>query len=283
LNYQCLGAYQNQNGFENSLLNISVPLLNGKLSLSGSSGIQNDLTDTVASQKAARFITTVNATYNPNEKLSLTGNYSNNRSVTNFRNLDNISNINNVVPYFLDSLRLVQLNLNAGLNVTYQLKASKTQKQSLAASYSLQKGSQKAGDYFVDEEGNSFHNATLGITTNYPKSTIQWSVNLLYSLNTQGLESKTMAFGPSVTFSKKIFKKKMNVAFASSYNSTYTNVTMYRVNVANFKLNLGYNIKQRHDFKLSGTYQTKTSANGLKLTNTYNSTGLITLNYTYTF
>jgi len=283
LGYQCLGAFYNQNGFENTMMRLSLPLLKGKLTLAPTFGIQNDLTDSVSSQKGNRFVTTINANYNPTSKLSFNGSFSNNKSVTNFRNLDNISSGNNLIPYYLDSVRLVLLNLNFSINANYTLKSTKDIRQSISASYSLQKGTKKQGEFFIDEEANQFHNGNVTFTTNYPKTTFQWNVSFNYNLSTQGLDSKTTAYGPGFIIGKKFMKKKFITQFGSSYNTTYTNTTALRINVLNLKANLGYNLKGRHDFKFSGVFQTKTSENGLTNISKNTTNGILTLTYNYNF
>ncbi|MFC4233245.1 hypothetical protein ACFOW1_15190 [Parasediminibacterium paludis] len=283
LGYQCLGAFYNQNGFENTLMRFSFPLFHNKLFLSPSFGIQNDLSDSVSSQTGSRFITSINATYNPTNKLSINGTFNNNKSITNFRNLDNIATSNNLIPYYLDSIRLVLLNLNLSVNANYILKATKEIRQSISASYSLQKGTKKAGDFFIDEEANQFHNGNITMTTLYPKTTFQWNMNFNYNLATQGSTTKTTAYGPGFTIGKKFLNKKLLTQIGSSYNTTYTNTTALRVNVVNLKANVGYNIKNRHDFKFSGIFQTKASNNGLTNTASNTTNGIITLTYNYNF
>jgi len=283
LGYQCLGAFYNQNGFENTLMRFSLPLFNNKLFLAPSFGIQNDLSDSVSSQKGGRFLTTVNANYNPSNKLSFNGTYSNNVSITNFRNLDNIANSNNLIPFYLDSIRLVLLNMNLSLDANYILKSNKDIKQTISASYSLQKGTKKGGDFFIDEEANNFHNGNITMASLFPKTTFQYSLGLNYTLNTQGLTSKTTAYGTSFTIGKKLMKKKLLTQFGSSYNTTYANETALRINVMNLRANLAYNLKERHDFKFSGIFQMRSSHDGFKNINNNTTTGLITLTYNYNF
>ena len=283
LNYRCLGSYYNQNGFENILFRFTVPLFNNKLILSPTIGSQKDLVDTVFSEKSTRLITTINATYTPTSKLSLNGSYSNNSAVTNFRNLDNISTSNNLVPYYLDSLKLVLINLNASLNANYQLKSTQDIRQTLSASYSLQKATKKEGDYFINEEDNKFHNANIQFSTNYPKTKVQWSLGYNYNLSVQGLSNKTSANGVNFSFGKKIFNNKVTSVFGSSYNSTYNNVSLARVNITNLRLNLSYLYKKKHDFKLIGIIQFKNIDNPLKGINSTATNTIFSLNYNYSF
>lgn len=281
--YQCLGSYYNQNGFENTLLRLNFPLLKGKINLSPTLGLQNDLTDSVFSQKGSRLITSLNATYNPTSKLSFSGNFNNNKSVTNYRNLDNIANSNNLIPFYLDSIKLVMLNLTAGINANYQIKATKDVRQTISGGYSLQKGTKKQGDLFVDEEGSQFHNANLTLSTVYPKTTVQWNFTLNYNLSMQGTNSKTKAFGNAASFGKKFMNKKLTTLFGMAFNTTYTDLTRVRVNVFNLRANIGYNYKQRHDFKFSSTFQIKSTSNALKSLNSSSTTGIILLTYNYNF
>jgi hypothetical protein len=283
LNYRCLGSYYNQNGFENLLLKLSLPLFNNKLFLSPSFGKQTDLVDTVFSQKSSRFITSVNATYTPAPKWAIAGSFSNNSAVTNFRNLDNIATSNNIVPFYLDSLKLVLLNMNANVNVNYQLKSTKDIRQTISASYSLQKSTKKEGDYFVNEEDNKFHNANILLSSNYPQTKVQWTIGYNYNLSTIGFSNKSTANGVNFSFGKKIFKNKVNSVFSSSYNSTYNTATLMRINITNLRFNLSYLYKKKHDFKFIGIIQFKTTDDPLKGINTSSNNTIFSLNYNYSF
>ncbi|MBS4044646.1 MAG: hypothetical protein KGZ59_12645 [Chitinophagaceae bacterium] len=283
LNYRCLGAYYNQNGFENILLKLSLPLFNNKLFLAPSFGKQNDLVDTVFSQKSSRFITSINATYTPAPKWSIAGAFSNNSAVTNYRNLDNIANSNNIVPYYLDSLQLILLNLNANLNVNYQLKSTSDIQQTISASYSLQKSTKKEGDYFINEEDNIFHNSNIMLSTNYPQSKVQWTIGYNYNLNTIGLTNKTTANGVNFSFGKKLFKNKVNSVLSSSYNSTFNTSTLMRINITNLRFNISYLYKKKHDFKLIGIIQFRATDDPIKQLNQSVTNTIFSLNYNYSF
>ena len=282
-NYQSLGAYYNQNGFENMLARYSTSLFKNKLFISPAIGLQKDLSDSTASQQARRLLTSFNATYSPFEKLTMTGSFSNTNSVTNYRNLDNIATGNNLVPYYLDSLKLVQLNMNASFDATYLVNATKDKTQSLTGSYSLQRGTKKQGDYFVDEEANNYHNGSVIFSTNYPKTTVIWMAGINYTLATLGTETRTTAYGPNFSFGKKFMKKKLGTMLGASYNTTKTNTTRTYASVMNTRANLSYTYKERNEFKFSGIWQLKNSGSHITGISKHGSELLFSLNYNYNF
>jgi hypothetical protein len=283
LGYQSLGAYFNQNGFENTSLRLNFSLFNGKINIAPTVGIQNDLTDSISSQNGFRIITSLNTSYNPTSKFSIVGNYSNNKSVTNFRNLDNITLSNNLTPYYLDSLKLVMLNMNANLNFNYQLNAKSDIRQTLSGSYSIQNGSKKEGVYFVNAEASQFHNSNAVFSTTYPKTTFQYNVGINYNLSIQGPNSRTTAYGPFISFGRKFLNKKLTTLFGTSYNSTFVNNTKSRFNVGNLNCNIGYAYKEKHLFKFVGVFQTKATYNSLNGFGKNSTTGLLSVNYNYNF
>lgn len=283
LGYQSLGAYFNQNGFENTLIRLNIPMFNGKVTIAPTIGLQNDLTDSITSQNGYRVITSVVGSYNPTSKISIVSNYSNNKSVTNYRNLDNITLSNNITPYYLDTLKLVMLNMNANLNFNYQISAKSDLRQTLNGSYSIQNGTKKEGLYFVNADASQFHNANINFSTNYPKTTFQYNFGINYNLSLQGTDSKTTAYGPFISLGRKFLNKKLSTLFGTSYNSTYVSNTKSRFNVGNLNCNLTYTYKEKHLFKFIGVLQTKAVYNSLNGFGKNSTTGLLSLNYNYNF
>lgn len=281
--YQTLGAYYSQNAFENTQVRYSTSLFNNKLFIAPALGIQNDLSDSVSSQQSKRLLTSMAVTYNPFDKLTVRGTYSNTNAITNYRNLDNIASGNNIVPYYLDSLKLVQLNRNAGVDATYLLHAGKDKTQSVTASYTLQHSTKKQGDYFVDEEGSNYHNAAMVVATSYPQTTVQWSAGVNYTLATLGRETRTTAYGPNFSFGKRFMKKQLGTVLGVSYSTNKTNTTQSYASVMNTRCNLSYLYKVRNEFRFSGIWQLKNSGNHITSAEKHASELLFTLNYNYNF
>lgn len=283
-NYQTLGSLYVTNGFENTGFNIGLPMFQGKINLNSQIGIQNDLVDdTTFSQKSGRLLTSFNLSYTPSQKLSFNGSFSNNKNITNFKNLNSITTQNNLVPFYLDSLRLVQLNTNANLNMNYQILATPEENRAVNASYSYQKGDQRQGEYFLDEQGSMFHNASINLFTVYPKKEVKWSISLLYTSVIQGNpDNNTKGYGVSFNFGKKFFNKTLGVNIGSGYNSTLTAASNLRVNVANFKTTASYVYLKKHVFNLNGLYQSQ-ARSGIALPAVTNNTAALSLTYNYNF
>lgn len=285
-NYETLGSLYVTNGFENTSFSFRVPFFKGKVNINAQLGIQNMLTekeDTATSQQTSTNLINVNLTYAPSSKLSFNGSYANNKGVTDFRNLNNIANQNNLVPYYLDSLRLVQLNTNMSLNANYQILSTPVENRALSASYSYQKGDQQQGGFFLDLQGSEFQNAIVSLFTVYPKTGVKWNVNLNYSAVKQGPDSNnTKAIGFNFSFGKKIFKKRVTLLVGSGYNSTKTVADAMRVNVINFRTTASYTLKKKHVFNLNAVVQNN-ARQGISTPIRTISTGMLLLNYNYSF
>ena len=281
--YLSLGSLYTTNGFENSSATINFSLFKNKLHFNIKEGLQNDLVDTVFSQKSGRLLNNVSITYKPIRKLSFTGNYSNTKSVTNFRNVDNLANANNLIPYYLDSLRLIQLNLNSSIDANYQIKSSRTENKTLTANFSYQKGDQKQGNYFVNAQGTLFENGTLNYIVAYPKKDVKWNISLLYTSVIQGADTNTTrGYGVNFNFSKKYFKKRLNLTIGSGFNASSKIGSLETNDVVNFKTNISYLYLKKHSFNVNAVFQTKSTTS---INNPYmlNSTIAISLKYNYKF
>lgn len=283
-NYQTMGSLYTTNGFENTGITLGFPMFNGKLNLNSQIGLQNDLVDdTTFSQKSGRLSTSFNVSYTPTQKLSFSGSYNNNKNITNFKNLNNIATQNNLVPFYLDSLRLVQLNTNANFNANYQLLATPEENRTINASYSYQKGDQKQGDYFVDEQGSKFQNASVNLFTVYPKKEVKWNISLNYTSVIQGNpDNNSNAYGVSFNFGKKFFNKTVGVTMGSGYNSTSTVANNLRVNVTNFKTTVSYIYAKKHVFNLNGLFQSQAKSS-LAAPTASNTTAALSLTYNFNF
>ncbi len=283
-NYQTLGSLYVTNGFENTGITLGFPMFNGKLNVNSQVGLQNDLVDdTTFSQKSGRLSTSFTVSYTPTQKLSFSGSYNNNKNITNFKNLNNIATQNNLVPFYLDSLRLVQLNTNANFTANYQLLATPDENRSINASYSYQKGDQKQGDYFVDEQGSKFQNASINFFTVYPKTEVKWNISLNYTSVIQGTpDNNSVAYGVNFNFGKKFFNKTVAVTMGSGYNSTSTVGNNLRVNVTNFKTTVSYIYAKKHVFNLNGLFQNQAKSSLLAPASS-NTTASVSLTYNFNF
>ena len=283
-NYQTLGSLYTTNGFENTGITMGFPMFNGKLNINSQIGLQNDLVDdTTFSQKSGRLSTSFNVSFTPTQKLSFSGSFNNNKNITNFKNLNNIATQNNLVPFYLDSLRLVQLNTNANFSANYQLRATPEENRTVNASYSYQKGDQKQGDYFVDEQGSKFQNASVNFFTVYPKREVKWNVSLNYTSVIQGNpDNNSTAYGVSFNFGKKFFNKTVGVTLGSGYNSTSTVANNLRVNVMNFKTTVSYIYAKKHVFNLNGIFQNQAKSSFVAPTAS-NTTAALSLTYNFNF
>ncbi|MDG3584228.1 hypothetical protein OSR52_17755, partial [Galbibacter sp. CMA-7] len=118
--YETLGSYYFNNDFENITLNGATALLDNLLNLTFNVGYQRDDLNNKKDNATSRMVGSVNATANVNERLSITGSYSNFRTFTNVKvnQFDNI-NDDSLLDNNLDTLDYKQLSQTAMLGINY--------------------------------------------------------------------------------------------------------------------------------------------------------------------
>lgn len=275
--YQTFGGYYFNNDLENITLNGAVNLVDGKVSLGGNVGKQRDNLDDKKLSEMKRWVSAVNLSYTPGEKLTYNLSYSNFQSFTNIRS--QFETINQLTPYDnLDTLNFTQLSENASFNVNYAIQSNDKQRQNANLNFNYQKADEKQGGKFVGE-GSQFFN----INTSYSFAYVPFNVTVTTALNTNinqagDMDSKTI--GPTLSINKMLFDKKLRTTLTNSLNKSFTN-SIFTTRIWNTRLINSWRLKKKHNFNLSLVYMNRLSKQDKKDKKQNEFTG--TLGYSYNF
>lgn len=243
--YRTLGAYYFNNDLENITLNVSASLIDGKVNLSTSAGLQHDNLDGSKISAMHRSVGSVNLNVTPTERLNLVASYSNFQTFTNIR--PQFQEINELTPYDnLDTLNFTQLSQNATLSTIYQLQSNENSHQQLMVNLMVQDAADNQGDV-PQNSGMRFYTANAGYTLQ--NSARHYAVSILFNTSINSSASTdSRIIGPTASVTRSI-GDKVRTTFSTSYNNTYSDGI--RVNsILNVRLNSSLTL-HHHNFTLS--------------------------------
>ncbi|WP_461091544.1 hypothetical protein [Spirosoma gilvum] len=243
-NFQTMGAYYFQSDIESYAIAPSLSLLEGKLRLSGSYGVQYD---NLASNKAARTgrsIGSLIVSYNPATAFGVDVQLSN----------YGISQQAGLRPV-IDTLRLAQNNLSATVNTRYTL-----QTEDVAQVFTLTTTYQKLSDLNANTANQTENNnINLNLGYFYQQTTTGWGFNgMLSYTQTQlpiavGDTNRTVRFfGPTLGATQSFLEKKLTTSFNASYLVNQQSGITGKVLTAS--LNGSYQIAKRQSVSISLNY-----------------------------
>lgn len=273
--YATLGAYFFNNDFENITLNSTTKLFNDKLNLSFNIGYQKDDLKNQKDQATHRTVGAVNATLNATKNIVLTGSYSNFSSYTNSKiNQFDIINNTNITGNITDQLDFKQISQNANLNLNYLISKNKDVQNNININYSLTDVANAQGGIVRIGDASTFHNMNTSYTLGLPKKNTNITLALNGTINTIGREDAT-TWGPTLNLNKKLFDKKLNTGFSTSYNKSLNKSGT--TTVTNFRVNAAYTYNKKHNFNLNAIqlFQSSPTSNNQSLT--------LTFGYNYSF
>lgn len=243
--YRTLGAYYFNNDLENITLNASASLIEGKINLTTSAGLQHDNLDGSKISAMHRTVGSVNLNATPTERLNLVASYSNFQTYTNIR--PQFQEINELTPYDnLDTLNFTQLSQNATLSTIYQLQSDENSHQQLMLNLVVQDAADTQGDV-PQNSGMRFYTANAGYTMQSQARHYSLSILFNTSINSSASMSSRI-FGPTASLTRN-FGDKFRTTFSTSYNNTYSDGI--RVNaILNVRLNSSLTL-HHHNFTLS--------------------------------
>ncbi|MAU15757.1 MAG: hypothetical protein CMH46_09490 [Muricauda sp.] len=247
--YETLGAYFFNNDFENITLNTSTALFDNKLNLAFNIGYQRDNLKNQKERSMNRTVGFLNATYNASELLTISGSYSNFTTFTNSKvNQFDVINDDNLLDDAYDVLDYKQLSQNANVNVNYILSKKENLQQNLNVNYALADVSSAEDGVVRIGNASTFHNGNVSYTLGFPDKKMNITTALNGTLNTLGTENSS-TWGPTLNINNNFFENTLNTNFGASYNTS--NPNMVATNVTNFRANLSYIFKEKHNFHLS--------------------------------
>ncbi|WP_369049349.1 hypothetical protein [Tenacibaculum sp. UWU-22] len=275
-NYQTLGAYYFNNDFENITLNMTRSLFKNKLNLSFNIGYQRDNLNNQKAQSTGRNVGSINATYQMNDAVTLSGSYSNFTTFTNksLNQFDDI-NDNDLTDEEQEALDFKQLSQNANVNLSWMLVKKKYNTQNINLSYALFSSANKENGIIRIGQANNFHNANAVYTLGFPERALSISPSLNYNYSDIGRDD-SQAWGASLNISKLFFKNKFNTTLGSSYNmSENKNINSA---VLNIRASASTTIAKKHNFNLNAVQLFRATTNQKKLEEL-----TVTFGYSYAF
>ena len=250
--YATLGAYYFNNDYENLTLNYSRSFFDSKLSLALSGGLQRDDLMGQKQEHNKRFVGSVQVGFTPSEALSASVSLS---SFQSYRNLkSSFDYINARTPYDnLDTLQFTQLSHSLDADISWRLKQSEAQTQTLSATLSYQEAADRQGRYIQPGQLTRFMN--LGTSYSLDLSALDLTLTGGFNVSNNYADRKAMlTLGPSLSLAKRFLKKQLSTGLSLSYNET-REAGHRLAQVYNLRATAGYRFWGKHGLNASVAYQ----------------------------
>ncbi|MEM6318196.1 MAG: hypothetical protein AAF960_11035, partial [Bacteroidota bacterium] len=233
--YRTFGAYFFNDDLENYTVNASWSMLEGKLNVNASGGIQQNNLEEDKTATVKRLIGALNLAYNL-EKLNLGFNY---------------SNFTNDVAYLLnanlDSLNVVVVTNNIGLTSNYRWESKGGRQQNLNATFNIQ----QVTDDIIDPQRTNAAKmlvGNLGYTVVFGES--GWNVNSRINYNRNRLAMMDMnRWGVGGGVSKSFLESKLRTGLTVNYYRTVSD-RLFTSNTFQSRLNTSWQASDSHDLNL---------------------------------
>ena len=250
--YATLGAYYFNNDYENLTLNYSRSFFDSKLSLALSGGLQRDDLMGQKQEHNKRFVGSAQVGFTPSEALSASVSLS---SFQSYRNLkSSFDYINARTPYDnLDTLQFTQLSHSLDADISWRLKQSEAQTQTLSATLSYQEAADRQGRYIQPGQLTRFMN--LGASYSLDLSALDLTLTGGFNVSNNYADRKAvLTLGPSLSLAKRFLKKQLSTGLSLSYNETQE--AGHRLaQVYNLRATAGYRFWGKHGLNASVAYQ----------------------------
>ena len=250
--YATLGAYYFNNDYENLTLNYSRSFFDSKLSLALSGGLQQDDLKGQKLEHNKRFVGSAQVGFTPSEALSASVSLS---SFQSYRNLkSSFDYINARTPYDnLDTLQFTQLSHSLDADISWRLKQSDAQTQTLSATLSYQEAADRQGCYIQPGQLTRFMN--LGTSYSLDLSALDLTLTGGFNVSNNYADRKAvLTLGPSLSLAKRFLKKQLSTGLSLSYNETQE--AGHRLaQVYNLRATAGYRFWGKHGLNASVAYQ----------------------------
>lgn len=275
--YETLGAYYFNNDYENFTINYSRNLLDNKMSIALSGGVQRDDLSGHKQEQNKRFVGSANIHFSSGEKFSASVSLSAYQAHRNIKS--SFDYINERTPYEnLDTLEFVQLNNSMDINMNWRLLNSEKQTHNLSASASYQEAADKQGQYIMP--GNLTHFLNLG--ANYGIDFIPSDFTLTAGVNVSNhyvAGKNVLTAGPTLTCSKRLFKKTLTTGLTLSMNQTHEKSEQLAT-ICNARWHVAYRFLKRHGLSGDVAYQHRSFSEASRGKSTSMTSRI---NYSYSF
>lgn len=244
--YQTLGAYYFNNDLENITVNASAGLMNGKMNVAVSAGVQHDNLQKTKVSSMQRMVGSFNASFTPSQRLNVSASWSSFQAYTTIR--PQFRNINQLTLYDnLDTLNFMQISRNATLSAMITLPGEETVRKGIQCNLTWQAAADKQGRN--DDSGASFYNLNAGYSLSLVPTHMTLSITFNATINeSPGMQSRML--GPTASLSKSFFSRKLRTTLSSSWNTSANNGRKIHT-VANARMNTSLSIHKQHNVSLS--------------------------------
>jgi len=267
--YQSMGTLFLNNDTEDIQVNASTSILQKKMSLSGSVGIQRDNLDNRQSTKNSRITGSINSSYQVSQNMSVSMNYSNFNSTAEPTRV-----------LIQDSIKYIQISQNFSVSGNYSMGG-----ETFGHVYNLMYSRQTVNTInsnFTDVErtGTIMNNVTAGYRLNYKPADA--GISLSFNLTHYGQDSiVNYNYGPQLSANKSLFDKKLRTSLSYSLQSSQSNTSNDSyVNV--FRLTAGYSYKSHHSLSFNTSLMMR-STQPVGKERTKSKELVSTLSYSYSF
>jgi hypothetical protein len=245
--YRTLGAYYFNNDLENVTVNGLAALLQGKLNLLASAGLQHDNLDKTKVSSMRRMVGSMNVNYAPSEKINLSGSYSTFQTYTNIRS--QFETINQLTPFDnLDTLNFTQISRSASLSGMYSFATTNRNRQGINIHITWQDAADIQGQV-EQHTGTRFYNISAGYSINMVPVNMNMAVSFNTTIN-EGPFIQSRMTGPTASVTRSFLQRKFKTTLSSSYNDTYSNGAKINT-VLNNRVNASVSVAQKHNLNIS--------------------------------
>lgn len=275
--YRTLGAYYFNNDLEHVVVNGSAGMLQGRLNVAMSVGVQRDNLEKQKLSTMRRVTSSINVNYLSGDKLNLTASYSGFQSYANIHS--RFDAINQLTPYDNpDTLNYTQISRNASLSGMLTLRKTDDTRQQLGLQLSWQDAAQQHGDD-GDVGAARFYNLSCTYAARFVPRSTTLGIALNAVIN-DGSFIKTRTLGPTVSLTRSFFQRRFRNTLSSSYNCTYSNGT--RVNtIINCRWSGSLSMNNKHKIKISAVMVRRRHSGEMVPQSVTEFTGTIGYNYTW--
>lgn len=216
-NYQTFASYFFNNDMENFTINASTSLIEGKISLTTSLGVQHDNLNKTKVSTLERSVGSININYSPTPLLTLSASYSSFQTFTNIQS--QFHELNNLSPYQrLDTLNFTQLSRTAGLNGSLSFGHHPERKQAINVNASMQSASEEQADV-LQNSGAQFYNVNTSYSLVLQPKGLSVSMAINGNIN-ESHANKSLTYGPVASLSQYFFKKILRAMLTVNYLKT---------------------------------------------------------------
>lgn len=273
--YKTLGAYFNNNDFQNVTANFTTDLFKKKVKLAANVGRQRDDLNNTKSSRMKRTIGSINLSMALSKKVSMQLSYSNFYSFINVKPLD-LALLPNAR---YDTLNFIQLSQTLNGSISVRLLESDRLSRNFRASSSYMMASNRQ----VATTTNSMINASMGVDQSWKKSGITVGINA--NANQASYEAGNSIYvGVGVNTGMPVWKKKIRVSLGVNGNQNYQNSLMVAqlLTVSNsYSMKLGKHQSLNASLRYTGRFKKDEATLGAYNTNFNEFLGSLSYNYTF--